>query len=269
MHQQWALKNGGCVSLPRITMPIPAGKAVAPPLIMSGNASYQQYALTPGEEAIFYRDLSRMAQMYAFQRDLADLLLDDAETFESIAGIAKGSIGTNPTFNGLNAQGNEIGMQKIRAITVQNPGIAPGGTPVLDWVRTYVNTGWTDLMSPAVPFFGEATNKIDLSQSGTGGSSATNTRGRVVLAINALLNTATSPKPSEVKITIGSLSYPVFNIDWEPATNIFFARLPGVILIPVDGNFYINADIQPATGEDATQLFGLAFATGNYLSAEV
>lgn len=250
-------------------MPIPANKAVAPPLILSGNSRYQSYALTPEEEATFYRDLQRMAQMYAFQRDLADLLLDDAETFESIAGIAKGSIGTNPTFNGLNAQGNEIGMQKIRPITVMNPGIASGGTPVQSWVQNYASTGWTDLQSPAVSFFGSSTKKIDLSQSGTGGSSATNTRGRVVLAINALLNTATSPKVSEIKISIGSLSYPIYNIDWEPATNIFFARLPGVILIPVDGNFYITGNIEPSTGEDATQLFGLTFATGNYLASEV
>lgn len=250
------------------TLSIPAGVPAAPPLVMSGNTQYPQIAPTPTELAIFYRDLERMATMYSLQRDLTQLLFDDAETYASIVGIAKGSIGTNPIFSGLTAQGGEIGMQLIRAITVENPGITAGQTPVQNWVKNYTFTGWSDLQTPPATVFGSPTNKIDLSQFGTGGSSATNTNGRVLLAFGALLNTAPSPKISEIKITIGSLSYPIYNIDWEPAGDLFYAKLPGVVLIPVNQNFYISANINPSPGLDATQLFGLTFATGTYLSLE-
>ena len=239
----------------------PAGIPPAPPLVLSGNTQYPQIKPSPDEFSIFYRDFVRMSTIYSLQRDLSELLFSDADTYASIVGIAKGSIGTNPVFRGVVAQGGEIGFQLIRAITVENPGIASGGTPVQNWIKTYTATGWQGI-------FGSATSKIDLSQFGTGGSSATNTNGRVMLAFGALLNPVTSPKVSEIQITVGSLTYPIWNIDWEPAGDLFYAKLPGVVLVPVNQNFYINGNIQPSTGQDATQLFGLTFATGTYLGLE-
>ena len=243
------------------TIMTPPGVPQAPPLVLSGNTQYPQITPSPDELAIFYRDFQRMATMYSLQRDLTQLLYDDAETYAAMVGIAKGSIGTNPIFRGVSAQGGEIGMQLIRAITVENPGISPGQTPVQSWVKNYTSTGWQGI-------FGSASNKIDLSQFGTGGSSATNLNGRVMLAFGALLNPVTSPKVSEIQITVGTLTYPIWNIDWEPAGDLFYAKLPGVVLIPVNQNFYINGNIQPGPGLDATQLFGLTFATGTYLSLE-
>lgn len=234
--------------------------AAAPPLLLTGNATLNQVDLNPKERDIFDRDLLRIAEMVSLERDLSKMLLDDRDAFLVAAAIAKGSIGTNPQFTGLAANGTEIGMQLIRAITVRNPGIAAGGTPVLTWVQQFAASGWTDL-------FGSATTPVDLSQTGSAGSSPTNTRGRVVLAFGALLDPLI-PKAQEYRVHVGQVDYPVQSLAWMPGTNLFYAKLMGMFIIPVDGRFNMRANINPSPGQDAIELLGLTFSTGIYLFSE-
>lgn len=234
--------------------------------VITGNASVASVPLTAAEQAIFTRDLSRLATMYSLESHLFRLLMDDAATLASVAALAKGSIGTNPTFSGIFANGNEIGMQLIRSATVMsnntvnNPALA---APVYNWVQTFAASGWTNV-------FGSSTSYVDLSSTGIAGFPVTNTQNRVMLAIIALLDAATAPQLQEVHFQVMNVTYPVQALAWQPATDIYYAKLGGIYTIPVNARFYMRGNVQPSTtgGLDQTELFGLAFATGDYLTYE-
>lgn len=230
-----------------------------PTSILTGNTKLTHIPLTKAESTTFYRDMHRLASIQSYQRDLSALLLDDLPTYIYAAGVAKGSIGTNPVFGGVAASGNEIGMQLIRAITVRNINIASPTTPVLTWAQTYGAAGWTNV-------FGSATAPVNLGQAGLG-TGATNTQNRVLLAFNALVNTSVPPLVSEYRFHIQSIDYPVEAVTWEPLTNLAYVRLATPVIIQVNGQFYMRGDIQPS-GTDATQLFGITFASGDYLTYE-
>jgi hypothetical protein len=235
-------------------------------VIVNGNSQIASVPLTQQEQAIFQRDIARISYMESLERPLYSLLMSDAQTLMSIAALAKGSIGTNPTFAGLLASGNEIGMQLIRAPTVlsNNTVNNPSNTaPVYSWVRTYASSGWTNV-------FGSASSFVDLSSTGIPTFSVTNTQNIVMLAIIGLINTATTPQLQEVRFHVQNVDYPVEPLAWMPATNLFYTKLQGIYTIPVNGRFYMRGNVQPSTtgGIDGTELFGLAFATGNYLTYE-
>lgn len=235
---------------------------IAPPLILTGGAQLNQTPLTPEERKIFFRDLRRIAQIYSLSAELSALLLEDAQAYLVAAQVAKATLGTNLVFAGLSASGSaQLGMQLIRAVTVMNVGITTG-TPVLTWNRTFTSTGWQNL-------FGSPANPVSLAQFGLGGTSATNLNGRVVLAFSAFLETAPTPVVAEYRVHVGNTDYQVHPITWLPATNVFFARLEGVFLITKNNSFYVRGNIQPSAGVTSNlQLFGLTFATGDYLAAE-
>jgi len=235
---------------------------VASPLILLGGVSAPtEVSLTEEETAVFDRDLERLAYMASLQADLRNLLLSDRDAFLVAAGVAKATLGTNLVFTGVSASTPaQLGMQLIRAITVRNPGIT-SGTPVQNWIQTYSATGWTNV-------FGSAATPVSLAQTGLGGSSATNLQNRVVLAFGALINPTPSPKIAEYRFHINNVDYQVHSISWQPLTNLFYAKLEGLFLITKNGSFYMRGNIQPSTGQDNTQLFGLTFATGDYLPQE-
>jgi hypothetical protein len=251
-------------SAPYLTAPTTPPDATTD--IINGNSQIASIALTPKEQTIFKRDLSRMGSMYALQRPLYDLLMSDAGALMSVASLAKGSIGTNPTFTGALASGNEIGMQLIRAATVlsNNTQNNPSKTaPVYSWVQTYTASGWTNI-------FGSATSPVDLSSTGISTYSVTNTQNIVMIAVIALLDPTPSPQLQEVRWHVQNVDYPVETIAWQQATDLYYAKLQGIYTIPVNGRFYMRGNVQPSTtgGIDQTQLFGLAFSTGNYLTYE-
>jgi hypothetical protein len=234
--------------------------------IITGGATIASLALTPAEQQTFQRDLSRLAAMYSLESPLYRLLMDDAATLQQIASLAKGSIGTNPVFNGIYANGNEIGMQLIRAPTVlsNNTVNNPSNTaPVYDWVQTYAASGWTNI-------FGSSSSYVDLSSTGITSYPVTNTQNRVMVAIIALLDPTPAPQIQEVHFQVMNITYPVQALAWETATDLFYAKLGGIYTIPVNGRFYMRGNIQPSStgGMDQTELFGLTFATGDYLTYE-
>ncbi len=234
--------------------------------IINGNSKIASIPLTGSEQAIFKRDLARIGSIYALQRPLYDLLMSDADALMSLASLAKGSIGTNPTFTGLLASGNEIGMQLIRSATVLSNNTqnnSAKAAPVYSWVQTYTASGWTNV-------FGSAASYVDLSSTGIATYSVTNTQNIVMLAVIALLNPIPSPQLQEVRWHVQNVDYPVEPIAWQQATDLYYAKLQGIYTIPVNGRFYMRGNVQPSTtgGIDQTELFGLAFSTGNYLSYE-
>lgn len=234
--------------------------------IITGNAKVASLALTTAEQQIFTRDLSRLGAMYSLEDHLYNLLMDDANTLMAVAAMAKGSIGTNPVFSGIFANGNEIGMQLIRAPTVlsnntaNNPGNA---APVYSWVQTYASSGWANV-------FGSSTSYVDLSSQGITSYPVTNTANRVMVAIIALLNAGTAPQLQEVHFQVMNVTYPVQALAWQSATDLYYAKLGGAYTVPVNGRFYMRGNVQPSStgGQDATELFGLTFATGDYLTYE-
>jgi hypothetical protein len=235
---------------------------VAPPLILTGGISAPtEVPFLPEEIAIFDRDLERLAYMASLSADLRNLLLSDRDAFLVAASVAKSTLGTNLTFAGISASSPaQLGMQLIRAITVRNPGIT-SGTPVQNWIQSYSSTGWTNI-------FGSPANPVSLAQTGLGGSSATNLQNKVVLAFGALIDPTPSPKIAEYRFHVGPTDYQVHSISWQPLTNLFYAKLEGMFLITKNQSFYMRGNIQPSTGQDNTQLFGLTFATGDYLTYE-
>lgn len=252
--------TGPPYSVPPVT---PPGTNTA---VVNGNSQIASVPLSAQEQAIFLRDISRIAYMESLERPLYSLLMSDAPTLMSIASLAKGSIGTNPTFTGLLASGNEIGMQLIRAPTVLSNNTVNNSAntkPVYSWVQNYTASGWTNV-------FGSASSFVDLSSTGIATFSVTNTQNIVMLAIIALLNPSTTPQLQEVRFHVQNVDYPVEPIAWQPATNLFYTKLQGIYVVPVNGRFYMRGNVQPSTtgGQDATELFGLAFSTGNYLTYE-
>jgi hypothetical protein len=252
--------HGAPISTPPIT---PPGSNTA---IINGNSQIASVPLTDKELQVFKRDLARMASMYSLERPLYDLLMSDADALAAIASLAKGSIGTNPTFTGVLASGNEIGMQMIRAPTVlSNNSVnnAPATAPVYSWVQTYIASGWTNI-------FGSSGSYVDLSSTGIATYSVTNTQNVVMLAICGLIDPSPSPQIQEVRFHVQNVDYPVEALAWQEATDVYFTRLQGIYVIPVNGRFYMRGNIQPSTtgGIDQTELFGLTFSTGNYLTYE-
>jgi len=235
--------------------------------VINGNSKIASIALTSEEQAVFQRDISRLAVMYSLAApSLSALLADDWGALQAIAALAKGSIGTNPTFSGSVASGNEIGMQLIRSATVLSNNTvnnAAAAAPVYNWVQSYAANGWTNV-------FGSSSSYVDLSSTGITGYQVTNTQNRVMLAILGLINPACAPQLQEVRFHIQNVDYPVEPIAWEPATDLYFAKFQGIYLVPVNGRFYMRGNVQPSTtgGQDQTELFGIAFATGDYLSYE-
>ncbi|MBF6555568.1 MAG: hypothetical protein IVW52_05250 [Acidimicrobiales bacterium] len=234
--------------------------------LVTGNAKISSVDLDPTEIATFKRDLSRIATITSLERDLYELLMDDADALQAVAALAKGSIGTNPHFSGLLASGNEIGMSLIRPATVLSNNTVNNSAnvaPVYNWVHTYTASGWTDV-------FGSAASPIDLSSTGIATFPVTNTQNRVMVAVIALLNTSPAPQLSEVKFSVDNVVYPVQPIAWLPSTDLFYAKLQGIFVITVNDHFYMRGNVQPSStgGQDATQLFGLTFATGTYLTYE-
>ena len=234
--------------------------------VVNGNSQIAQVPLTAKEQGIFKRDLARMAAIHSLEDTLYRLLMDDAGALMNIAALAKGSIGTNPTFTGLLAAGNEIGFQLIRAPTILSNNTvnnAAAAAPVYSWVQTYSGAGWTNV-------FGSSSSFVDLSSTGITGYPVTNTQNRVMVAMIALLDPAPAPQLQEVRFHIQNVDYPVEPIAWETATDLYYAKLQGIYLVPVNGRFYMRGNVQPSTtgGQDQTELFGLTFGTGDYLTYE-
>jgi len=233
--------------------------AISPPYIIDGNSELAYVPLTPREVVTFEHDFRRLVYLQAFERDLSRFLLEDLDYYLFAAGVAKGSIGTNAVVNGSTPGNAEIGFQLLRAVTVLNVGISPGGTPDLLWPQTYGTPGWNNI-------FGSAAAPVDLSQTGTG-AGATNTKNIVLLCFSALLDTVTNPLIEEYRFHVQNVDYPVEPIAWELATDIAYARLSAPVLVPVNGRFYMRGNIS-AAGTDGTQLLGLTFGTGAYLTYE-
>jgi len=226
--------------------------------VISGGASLEQAPFSSEEIAQFNDDFDILADsLQSLSRDLRDLFLARKGDYLQIAQIAKAQLGTHLKFAGLQATGaGEMGMQLIRAITVRNPNITSGQTPIMNWIQTYTSTGWTTLFS------------ISLAQSGTSGASATNLQNKVVLAFDSVIDPVASPKIAEYRLIVGPKSYGVHSLAWMPLTNLFYSRLFGMVFVGKNGTFTMRGNVQPSPGQDNLQLFGLTFATGDYLTYE-
>jgi hypothetical protein len=239
---------------------VPPPVAKAAPALITGGVKPAQTPLTPDEEATFERDFERMTKIIAIERNIAEFIREDKDHYKIACECAKASLGNLP-FMGILASGPGVfGMQLIRAVTVLNPGIATGATPVTTWIRTVTSTGWMNL-------FGSEANPVSLAQTGSSPTSATNLKDRVVLAFGGLLELSDSPKIGEVWVKLENVNYPIHNISWLPASNFYYAPLHGVYFVGKNGKFYMRGNAY-ATGTLALQLVGVCFATGDYFTQE-
>jgi hypothetical protein len=72
---------------------------------------------------------------------------------------------------------------------------------------------------------------------------------------------------AEYRFHVQNVDYQVEPITWEPISDLAYVRMAAPVIIQTNGTFYMRGNIQPA-GTDATQLLGLTFATGDYLTYE-
>ena len=224
---------------------------------ISGNIGTMTFEnLTSSEIAMFDRDLRLLAYMTSLQRDLSSILLEQRDAFLVGASIAKKQFGV--PFRGLNGTGG-FNMQLIRPVTVlsnipTNLG-GGGGTPVLTWKRYFSQTGWQAL-------FGNPSNPVNLGVTGNG-TSAMTTYKRVLMEIPYLLSTGPSPKVQEIQISVLQTTYPVYPLSWLKLSDIYIAKLPGVLFANLNGTFSIQANIG-TTGVDEIIPLGLQFVTSDY-----
>lgn len=217
--------------------------------------------LSRTEQAIFDSDLRRLASQTSLQRNLSELLLSQRDAFLFAASIAKAGF-KNLTFGGL-LGGGGFNMQLVRPITIlSSVPVAQGGgggTAVNTWARTFSTTGWQAL-------FGNDSNQVGLGVTGSS-TTAVTTYSRVMLAVPYILSTGASPKYAEIRPRVLQTTYPVYPLAWQKMTDLFIAKLPGVLLTLPNENFDIEANII-ATGDDEPQLFGVQFVTNDYAVLE-
>jgi hypothetical protein len=217
--------------------------------------------LTSDEIGLFDADLRKLAYVIALQRDLSEMLLSQRDAFLYAASVAKKQL--NLAFGGL-LKGGGFNMQEIRSGTIlSNLAVADGGgagtTTILNWKRTFSTTGWQAL-------FGSQTDPVSL---GTTGSSTTirTTFKRVVIAAPYIISTGTSPLFAEIKAFVQQTKYPVYPVTVLKLSDMFVAKLPGLLLGLLDTTFAIEANIE-TTGDDEPQLYGIQFVTSDYANLE-
>jgi len=217
--------------------------------------------LNASEIALFDADLRRLAFQTSLQRDLSQLLLSQRDAFLFAASIAKAQF-KGLAFGGLLNSGG-YNMQLIRPVTIlSNVPVAQGGgggTAVLNWSRNFTTTGWQAL-------FGNDSNQVSLGVTGSS-TTAVTTYSRVMIAAPYILSTGASPKFVEIRPRVLNVGYPVYPLHWLKMTNLFVAKLPGILLALPNDYFDIEANIE-TTGTDEPQLFGLQFVTSDYAVLE-
>ncbi len=217
--------------------------------------------LNASEISLFDADLKRLASQTSLQRDLSSLLLSQRDAFLFAASIAKAQF-KGLAFGGL-LNGGGYNMQLIRPITIlSNVPVAQGGgggTAVLNWARNFTTTGWQAL-------FGNDSNQVSLGVTGSS-TTAVTTYSRVMIAAPYILSTGASPKFVEIRPRVLNTGYPVYPLHWLKMTNLFVAKLPGILLALPNDFFDIEANIE-TTGADEPQLFGLQFVTSDYAVLE-
>jgi hypothetical protein len=217
--------------------------------------------LSPAEIAIFDADLRRLAYMSALERDLSALLTSQRDALLFAASILKSSF-KGLTFGGL-LGGGGFNMQLVRPITIlSSVPVAQGGgggTAVQTWKRTFTTTGWQAL-------FGNDSNQVSLGVTGSS-TTAVTTYSRVGLAVPYILSTGASPKFVEIRPRVLTTGYPVYPLHWMRMSDLFVAKLPGILLALANDYFDIEANID-TTGDDAPSLFGVQFVTNDYAVLE-
>ncbi|HEV2520642.1 MAG TPA: hypothetical protein VGX00_08555 [Thermoplasmata archaeon] len=227
-------------------------------LFASGSGTLSTVPLSLAEEDAFDDNLEHLAGIQCLPRSLGGLLLDARDLFKTCAELAKAQF-DGAVFAGSSAQGPEIGMGLIRAATVRNVGIAPA-TPIVEtWVQSYEIGGWTNV-------FGSSAAPVDLSQYGLG-SGPTYTRGRTCVLVDALIDPAVPILMTEINFNVDGVTYPVESLSWLPVVDLAYYKLPYPIFCPVDSRFVMRGNIS-GPGMDQTQLFGITYSTGGYLSGE-
>ena len=215
---------------------------------MAGNASTQSFTpLSQDEQLKFDRDLKRLATSgELWQREAAELWSEDRDTYLWAASIAKAQFGDIP-FEGLLANAAGIfGFQPIRSATIVT------GNPQ-GWLVNQASTGWQ--------------SKVWNVNLATSTGTLTNTQNRVLLCAPRLINYALTPKVNQVRWSVGPTTYPVQVIDWIKSSNLSVTKNMGALLVGKNGTFTADFQVESA-GTDGTALFGLAFATGDWMTLE-
>ena len=201
--------------------------------------------------------------MTSLQRDLSAFLISQRDALLYSAAIAKNQL-PKKAFGGLLGSGG-FNMQMLRPVTILgNVNVSDGGgggTFVKSWARTFTTTGWQAL-------FGSNANSDPVSLGVTGASTTSlTTYNRVVTAAPYLLSTGSTPRYVEIKPFVKNVAYPVYPLHWQKLSDIFLAKLPGVLLGQLNDTFSVEANIATA-GDDEPQLFGLQFVTNDYAVLE-
>ncbi|MEM3290444.1 MAG: hypothetical protein QW046_02910 [Candidatus Micrarchaeaceae archaeon] len=231
---------------------------VAGPVILSASTEAVGAQFSEDELAIFNRDLAIMAEMPALQRDLGNMLLKYSDVLLSAAELAKAQLGSGSlTFAGLNATASsQLGMQLIRAITVMNPNIVNGQTPVTTWYRSFTTTGWQTIFGP-----------LNTGQTGLANGGATQLQNNVALAILGMLDTL-PPKVTEYQVSVQNTTYTVEPATYLPALNVYYYKFPGLVYVGKNTQFAIYGNVA-TPGPSNLQLFGVTFAVGTYLTRQL
>ena len=219
--------------------------------------------LTQTEIETFDSDLRRLAYMSSLQRDLSAYLTSQRDQLLYAAAIAKNQL-PKKAFGGLLGSGG-FNMQAIRPVTILgNVKVADGGGGgafVGTWARTFTSTGWQALFGSNA-----ASDPVSLGVTGSS-TTALTTYQRAVVAAPYILSTGSTPRYVELKAFVKQTAYPVYPLHWLKVSNVFIAKLPGVLLGQINDTFSVEANIG-TTGADEPQLFGLQFVTNDYAVLE-
>jgi len=226
--------------------------APIPPSVISGQGSVSLWAggvsvakeeLTEAELHIFDRDLYKIAGIFALERDLQSIFLEDRDVYLYAAAIAKKMLGAG--FGGSSPGSGEIGMQLIRSKTILG---------AANWLQTFATAGWNNI-------FGTSSVPVDLSSTST---TYGNPQNRVVIVIPKIIDYCV-PKLVEYWFHVGPNDYPIHPVGFFSISDLFIARLPAAVFVGKNGKFYMRGNVIGNGVVDGLAPLGLAFVLAEYM----
>jgi hypothetical protein len=199
--------------------------------------------------------LQSIADIVAIQSDttLANIILNERDAYLYAASIAKQQF-NGATFGGL--LGNSgFNMQTIRAATILTQNAA---TPVYSWARNFTALGWQGL-------FGSHSQPLTIGTTGNATYVGT-TYKRVMFVATHILDDVPF-KFDEIQVGVNKITYPVMPVAINKISNVYLAKLPAPMLVILNGQFYVDGNIQ-YLGQSNPRLLGMQFVTSDYATLE-
>lgn len=225
------------------------------PVFLSGGQMPQTADLDSDELQQFDLALQSIADIVAIQSDttLANIILNERDAYLYAASIAKQQF-NGATFGGL--LGNSgFNMQTIRAATILTQNAT---TPVYSWARNFTTLGWQGL-------FGSHSSPLTIGTTGNATYVGT-TYKRVMFVATHILDDVPF-KFDEIQVGVNKITYPVMPVAINKISNVYLAKLPAPMLVILNGQFYVDGNIQ-YLGQSNPRLLGMQYVTSDYATLE-